>query len=327
MKASKFTDAQKAFIVKQGNEGTTVAEICRNAMVNFRETDICYFAATCRVDDLCLLDSLRFLVMCPRVTFGLLYLMKLVFGQIKQTESNREGWSFGLSLRFGLLPISFRRLGVFPSQITIGVTEADIVFDLENVTMPDEDWAFDTSMQKNLEVAIERTAEAGKDSATEGTASREGEGSFAGEAHANPKFSLSAKLKQAQSEKTATTDKIKVQVLEKYTVSRSLLVASGGPSAPSWNVSSFFKDQVLRGTAVKTNYFARALPIGEGSKLSLKATIPEHALKIRDETGAFTHINRRILALARIRKELCREGIELHQVKIPNSRESEDESN
>lgn len=29
MKASKFTDAQKAFIVKQGNEGTTVTEICR----------------------------------------------------------------------------------------------------------------------------------------------------------------------------------------------------------------------------------------------------------------------------------------------------------
>jgi len=31
MKASKFTDAQKAFIVKQGNEGTTVAEICRKS--------------------------------------------------------------------------------------------------------------------------------------------------------------------------------------------------------------------------------------------------------------------------------------------------------
>lgn len=28
MKASKFTDAQKAFVVKQGEEGTPVAEIC-----------------------------------------------------------------------------------------------------------------------------------------------------------------------------------------------------------------------------------------------------------------------------------------------------------
>ncbi len=31
MKASKFTDAQKAFIIKQGEEGATVAEICRKA--------------------------------------------------------------------------------------------------------------------------------------------------------------------------------------------------------------------------------------------------------------------------------------------------------
>jgi len=34
MKASKFSDAQKAFIIKQGEEGTPVAEICRKAGIN-----------------------------------------------------------------------------------------------------------------------------------------------------------------------------------------------------------------------------------------------------------------------------------------------------
>ena len=34
MTASKFTDAQKAFIVKQGEEGTPVAEICRKAGIS-----------------------------------------------------------------------------------------------------------------------------------------------------------------------------------------------------------------------------------------------------------------------------------------------------
>lgn len=29
MKASKFADAQKAFVIKQGEEGTPVAEVCR----------------------------------------------------------------------------------------------------------------------------------------------------------------------------------------------------------------------------------------------------------------------------------------------------------
>jgi putative transposase len=34
MKASRFTDAQKAFILKQGADGHTVAEICRKAGIS-----------------------------------------------------------------------------------------------------------------------------------------------------------------------------------------------------------------------------------------------------------------------------------------------------
>ena len=34
MKASRFTDAQKAFILKKGEEGVAVAEICREAGIS-----------------------------------------------------------------------------------------------------------------------------------------------------------------------------------------------------------------------------------------------------------------------------------------------------
>lgn len=34
MKASKFTDAQKAFIIRQGDDGTPVADICRKAGIS-----------------------------------------------------------------------------------------------------------------------------------------------------------------------------------------------------------------------------------------------------------------------------------------------------
>ena len=34
MKASKFSDAQKAFILKQGADGMPVAEICRKAGIS-----------------------------------------------------------------------------------------------------------------------------------------------------------------------------------------------------------------------------------------------------------------------------------------------------
>lgn len=34
MKASKFTDAQKAFILKQGSDGMSVADVCRKAGIS-----------------------------------------------------------------------------------------------------------------------------------------------------------------------------------------------------------------------------------------------------------------------------------------------------
>ena len=34
MKASKFTDAQKAFILKQADEGVPVGDICRKAEIS-----------------------------------------------------------------------------------------------------------------------------------------------------------------------------------------------------------------------------------------------------------------------------------------------------
>ena len=34
MKASKFTDAQKAFILKQGTDGMPMADICRKAGIS-----------------------------------------------------------------------------------------------------------------------------------------------------------------------------------------------------------------------------------------------------------------------------------------------------
>jgi hypothetical protein len=34
MKASKFSDAQKAFILKQGSDGVPVADICRKAGIS-----------------------------------------------------------------------------------------------------------------------------------------------------------------------------------------------------------------------------------------------------------------------------------------------------
>jgi len=39
MKASKFTDAQKVFIIKQGEDGMTVAEICWDQSGNLSQLE------------------------------------------------------------------------------------------------------------------------------------------------------------------------------------------------------------------------------------------------------------------------------------------------
>ncbi len=40
MKASRFSDAQKAFILKQGKDGMPVADICRKAGISQATTSI-----------------------------------------------------------------------------------------------------------------------------------------------------------------------------------------------------------------------------------------------------------------------------------------------
>ncbi len=48
MKASKFTDKRKAFIIKQGEGGTPVADICRKAVIskatyfNWKKKYVCF---------------------------------------------------------------------------------------------------------------------------------------------------------------------------------------------------------------------------------------------------------------------------------------------
>ena len=47
MKASRFTDVQKAFIIRQGENGTSVGEICRKAGIsqatyfNWKKEEVC----------------------------------------------------------------------------------------------------------------------------------------------------------------------------------------------------------------------------------------------------------------------------------------------
>ena len=243
--------------------------------------------------------------------------MRLIHGAMKETNvSNREGWSFGLTIRFGIEPFKFFTLGMIPRSMTLAITEATVVFDLEEATMPDEDWAFDDPPPSSLEISREVLKEETGDQLQERTDASERNSSASGEAQASPKLSFSTALKQAGSKKSSQTRRARKQSVEKYVHTQHMITSSGGSDDPSWTIAALIEGQILKGPAIKANYFARVLPKGQNASVSMKAVIPEHAIRIQDDTGAFKHVNRRLLALRRIKKALCDQPISLQDVEI-----------
>mgnify|MGYP000318392458 CR=1 FL=1 len=99
MKASKFTDAQKAFIIKQGEEGTTVAEIRTDWRVSIRRAcslirfdPRTYRYKSRRLDQAAIEQRIKEICQ-TRVRFGYRRVHVLL---------RREGWEIGKQLVYGL---------------------------------------------------------------------------------------------------------------------------------------------------------------------------------------------------------------------------------
>lgn len=244
---------------------------------------------------------------------------------MKGTESNRDGWSFGVALRFGFEAFKFFKLGIIPKRITLGITEASLVFELEDAMMPDDDWAFDEPPTSRLEVSSEVTHEQDDNQAHSRSSALEKSAAVGGEAQSSPKMSLSGAFKRTGSQKSSKSNKIRSQTVEKFVHTQHMISSSGGPYDPCWTVTSLIEDQILRGPALKTSYFARVVPTGDPARVTMKAVIPEHAIRIRDHTGAFQSPNKRLIGLRRIRKELCNRPIDLHEAEIFGEGEGGDE--
>ena len=126
---------------------------------------------------------------------------RLLYGALKEVKSNRDGWSFGLTLRFGLEKFKFFRFGVFPRQISIGVTEATISFRLEDAIMPDEDWAFDTPTSLSIDIHRENTWEVRVDQALEQSKGKSLDFSGSGEGQVSSKVTIGAAFKKTVEDK------------------------------------------------------------------------------------------------------------------------------
>jgi hypothetical protein len=157
----------------------------------------------------------------------------LVYGEIFEVSSNRPGWHFAVTLRFGEEMFEFRRpilLGLGKARVFVGVNCAEFSFGLTDCILPDEDWEFDPLSE------IQRTVERRKSNITHA------EGELGTEVHIGMTGQTAVKkgipaVKVAASKKVRLAEKSvvgsKVEIEDSYKRKVAYIVASGGPTRPS----------------------------------------------------------------------------------------------
>ena len=243
-------------------------------------------------------------------------LRRLVNGSMKECQSNRDGWSFGLTIRFGLYETRLFRISFTDNSLEIGVRAARLDFNLTDALMPDEDWAHDDVTNENVKLTVEKTLEA---SNAASKARHDGSSIDLGglaSLSKNLEIRLSNKLSTERSSAKKLDRSEKQQTVESYNHERHALIAIGSEKHPAWQVQSTLDNKVLLGTAVKSSYFARVTEAGGSPRVALTATISPTDIFVRDRTGAFEPVNKRLLAMVRIRRELCRNAIPLDEHSI-----------
>lgn len=249
----------------------------------------------------------------------------LVYGALTSGSSNKPGAAIGLTVRFGIESIPIWRFGLWPRALRFGIREANLVFRLSNVKMPDEDWAIDSAQpqfqavsrtqthEENLGRGSEVRIQVGTNGKSTGGISPTGTS-----AGAELGFGLTGERKDNLSggDKAVLTDTFQFE--------RRMITPYGGPDNPCWNIRTLEGLDILEGTAIKTAYFARAVPNGSSPMLELALEVPRTAVRIEDETGAFTSENKKAIARLRIEKALCGEPTALDTLQLPESVEDGD---
>lgn len=247
----------------------------------------------------------------------------LVFGEMFEVSSNRPGWHFALTIRFGEELFEFRRpiwLGIGKARVYVGVNCAELFFDLIDCSLPDEDWEFDPPGE------TQRTIERRRSSAVHAESDKETEVQIGVTAQTSVTKSVPS-IKAAASKKVRVAGKstlgAKIEIEDSYKRRLAYIVASGGPSAPKWRIEAPEDQPNLSGTILKGRRFARAEVIGLKPRIEMRLDIPEHAIVVRDEEGIFKSINRQKIAKIRIKKALSRTSHILGSASLPGKGASE----
>ena len=255
--------------------------------------------------------------MSERISRPTLPFKYLAFGEIKRISSNRPGWSFALTLRFSEEAFEFRRilsLGLKKARLFIGVKSANVLFLLNDCTLPDDDWEFDPAAETQRSVVRKLST------------ATQSEGVLRGETEAGGDVGIEGQeIKATVSGKTRTSKKasrsLKIEIEDTFRKKIAYIAAAGGPRSPKWVIEAPSDLPHLRGTILKSRRFARAEIIGARPQIEMQLEIPEHAIVVRDDDGIFRGVNQQKVAKIRIKKALSRNPHLLCLVNLEESSE------
>jgi hypothetical protein len=255
--------------------------------------------------------------MSERISTPTLPFKYLAFGEIKRIPSNRPGWTFALTLRFSEEAFEFRRilsLGLRKARLFIGIKSANVLFLLNDCTLPDDDWEFDPSAETHRSVMRKLSTATQK------------EGESRGEAEASGNIGMESREFKATVSGRARTSKkakrsLKIEIEDTFRKKIAYIAPAGGPRAPKWVIEAPSDLPNLQGTILKSRRFARAEITGGNPQIEMQLEIPEHAIVVRDDDGIFRGINQQRIAKIRIKKTLSRNSHLLCLVKLEESSE------
>jgi hypothetical protein len=248
--------------------------------------------------------------------------MYLANAEINKVSSNRNGWTFSLSLRFGEEVLEFKKItisGIKKNKIYIGLKSARIHFLLTDCELPSEDWMWDNSIE--LQRAVSRDVSVSKQSQSGITQGLER--SF----DASADLGLdSQKIGSSFSEKTSsdssTSRDLKVEIRDSFKKKQIFVSASGNSRNPKWVIEAPIDEDYLKGH-ITENRFARADVIGPNPRIIVQLDIPDFSLVVRDEGGVFQGINKTKIAKIRIKKALTNKMHDLFDLNLDSGQNDE----
>lgn len=231
----------------------------------------------------------------------------LVGGGFELLPSNKEGFSFRLSLR-----VNECKLAVPGGSYRIALTEISFGLDLQNCVAPSEDWELDPPIELQIETEeVLEVSNAVLDGDDNGSNANAGLsiGTLPKPVELSASLAVDQKITHSESRRVS-------QKTTQKSVSR-MISSAGNELEPKWFLKAKNSAEHLAGAIWKSNHFLRLVPTDSNSNVALWVSLPSHGVLVGNDAGGFEKLgNRNILARWLIKRAICNEEIVLHQKSI-----------